>query len=138
MSRFISAAAGAIVAVIGFSSAAFSYEESRFLGIDSNADNMISADEVDAYRTRLFSAYDLNGDGKVEYEEYVQAENLRPSTATANSDVPIPDEYREMDTDGDTVVTLEEIKAAGALRLKALDKDRDGLISKDEFVSPGL
>lgn len=117
---------------------ALSYEESRFLGIDRDADGSISLAETEAYRERLFKEYDLNSDGKVEYEEYVQAEGLRSVTAPAHSEVPVPDEYREMDADGDTVVTLEEIKAAGVSRFNTLDKNSDGKVSKEEFVSPGL
>lgn len=126
------------VLLAGSTSLAVAYEESRFLGIDRNADNMISMEEAADYRARLFKEYDLNSDGKVEYEEYVQAESLRPATAAANSKVPVPDEYRQMDSDGDTVVTLEEAKAAGVERFKALDKNGDQMVSKDEFVKPGL
>jgi len=117
---------------------ALSYEESRFLGIDRNADGSISIVETEAYRERLFKEYDLNSDGKVEYEEYVQAEGLRSVTAPAHSEVPVPDEYREMDANGDTIVTLDEIKAAGVSRFNKLDKNADGKITKEEFVSPGL
>lgn len=121
-----------------FANPVFAYEESRFLGIDRDADGVISQAETEAYRERLFKEYDLNSDGRVEYEEYVQAENLRPVTAPAHSEVPVPDEYREMDSDGDTIVTLDEIKAAGVKRFKMLDKNNDGKVSKEEFVSPGL
>ncbi|MEX0582401.1 MAG: hypothetical protein WD185_01915 [Sneathiella sp.] len=117
---------------------AFSYEESRFLGIDRDASGSISMEEAQAYRARLFKEYDLNSDGKVEYEEYVKAEGLRSVTAPPYSEVPVPDEYRQMDSDGDTVVTMEEILAAGASRFNALDKNSDGQVSKEEFVSPGL
>ncbi len=127
---------GALTVTI--SNPAFSYEESRFLGIDRDADGAISKAETEAYRERLFKEYDLNSDGKVEYEEYVQAENLRSVTAPAYSEVPVPDEYREMDTNGDTIVTLEEIKAAGISRFNTLDKNSDGKVSKEEFVKPGL
>jgi hypothetical protein len=117
---------------------ALSYEESRFLGIDRDADGAISKAETEAYRERLFKEYDLNSDGRVEYEEYVQAESLRPVTAPAHAEVPVPDEYKEMDVNDDTVVTLEEIKAAGVARFVQLDKNADGKVSKEEFVSPGL
>ncbi|MZR29203.1 EF-hand domain-containing protein [Sneathiella litorea] len=127
---------GALTVTI--SNPAFSYEESRFLGIDRDADGAISKAETEAYRERLFKEYDLNSDGKVEYEEYVQAENLRSVTAPSYSEVPVPDEYREMDTNGDTIVTLEEIKAAGISRFNTLDKNMDGKVSKEEFVKPGL
>ena len=114
------------------------YEESRFLGIDRNGDNMITMQEAENYRVRLFEEYDLNNDGKVEYEEYIKAESLRPATAEPNSEVPVPKEYKEMDSDGDTIVTLEEAKAAGVMRFKALDNNNDQKVSKDEFKKPGL
>ncbi|WP_339633789.1 hypothetical protein [uncultured Sneathiella sp.] len=125
---------------LAFSAAspALSYEESRFLGIDRDASGSISMEEAQAYRARLFKEYDLNSDGKVEYEEYVDAEGLRSVTSTPYSEVPVPDEYREMDSDGDTIVTMDEITTAGAARFKLLDKNADGQVSKDEFVSPGL
>lgn len=123
---------------IAASHPAHSYEESRFLGMDRDADGTISMAETEAYRTRLFKEYDLNSDGKVEYEEYVQAENLRSVTAPANSEVPVPDEYKEMDVNQDTIITLDEIKAAGVARFNNLDKNADGKIAKEEFVSPGL
>ncbi|MDF2365797.1 hypothetical protein [Sneathiella sp.] len=123
---------------IAASHPAAAYEESRFLGMDRDADGAISRAETEAYRERLFKEYDLNSDGKVEYEEYVQAESLRSVTAPAHSEVPVPDEYKEMDTNGDTIVTLEEIKAAGLARFDKLDKNADGKVSKEEFVSPGL
>jgi Ca2+-binding EF-hand superfamily protein len=126
------------VLAISAANPALSYEESRFLGIDRDANGSISMEEAQAYRARLFKEYDLNSDGKVEYEEYVEAEGLRSVTATPYSKVPVPDEYREMDSDGDTVVTMEEITTAGAARFKSLDKNADGQVSKDEFVSPGL
>ncbi len=138
MKKILAMSAVSAIVLTGSVGFALAYEESRFLGIDRNADNMISMEEAADYRTRLFKEYDLNSDGKVEYEEYVQAESLRPATAAANSEVPVPDEYRQMDSDGDTVVTLEEAKAAGVLRFKALDKNADKMVSKDEFVKPGL
>ena len=128
---------GGFIAAVSVGSS-FAYEESRFLGIDRDADGVISPAETEAYRERLFKEYDLNGDGKVEYEEYVEAEHLRSVMMPAHSPVPVPDEYREMDSNGDTVVTLDEIKAAGLARFKTLDKNGDGKVSKDEFVSPGL
>lgn len=129
------AGSGLVIAATG---AAHSFAESRFLGIDRNADNVISPDEADAYRERLFKELDQNSDGQVEFEEYVQVKQLRSVTAPPYSTVEVPDEYREMDANGDTILTIDEVKAVGVARFTALDKNGDGVISKDEFVSPGL
>ncbi|WP_334128104.1 EF-hand domain-containing protein [Sneathiella sp.] len=124
--------------MLAASQPAHSFAEGRFLGIDRDADNLISMEELVAYRERLFKEYDQNGDGQVEFEEYVQARQLRSVTAPPYSKVEVPDEYREMDANGDTILTLEEVTAVGVTRFEKLDTNGDGKISKDEFVSPGL
>lgn len=138
MNRLFAAMVLSGCVVLGTASSAFSWEESRFLGIDRDADGVLSASEADAYYLRLFKEYDLNSDGQIAFEEYVKAENLRPVTAPAHSDVTVPDVYRDMDSNGDTIVTTDEIKAFGVKRFNALDTNGDSKISKDEFVSPGL
>lgn len=138
MNRFISAAVLAAILTPVFALPASAWEESRFLGIDRNANDSISLQEAEDYRTRIFMEYDQNGDGRIEFEEYVKAEGLRPVTAAANSKVEVPDEYKEIDADDDMILMPEEMKMMADKRFKALDENGDGKISKDEFVSPGL
>jgi Ca2+-binding EF-hand superfamily protein len=128
---------GAVIALLSTNSSAASLE-SQFLGIDRNGDKQISQEEAIKYRRNLFQEYDLNQDNTVSFEEYVQANRLRPNTAVANSDVPVPDDYRKMDLDGDTNISMDESDQMGMSRFKALDTDGDGFVSKDEFQSPGL
>lgn len=129
--------AGAIIALLS-SNMSEASEESQFLGIDRDGNQLISQEEAINYRRNLFKEYDLNQDNTVNFEEYVQANRLRPNTAVANSDVPIPDEFREMDQDGDTNISMDESDQMGISRFKSLDEDGDGQVSKDEFKSPGL
>jgi Ca2+-binding EF-hand superfamily protein len=129
--------AGAIIALLS-SNMSEASDESQFLGIDRDGNQLISQEEAINYRRNLFKEYDLNQDNTVNFEEYVQANRLRPNTAVANSDVPVPDEFREMDQDGDTNISMDESDQMGMSRFKALDEDGDGQISKDEFQSPGL
>ena len=114
------------------------YNSAQFIGIDRDADNMISKAEAIAYRVRYFSTLDENQNGKVEFEEYVVANKLRSSTANTGAPVPVPDGYKEVDTDGDTVLTIGEFQAVGNKRFPLLDANKDGKISKEEFVKPGL
>lgn len=114
------------------------FNAAQFIGIDRDADNMISKAEAVAYRLRYFSTLDENQNGKVEFEEYVVANKLRSSTANTGAPVPVPDAYKEVDADKDTVLTTAEFQAVGDKRFTMLDTNKDGKISQAEFVKPGL
>ena len=122
---------------VATTSAAFAFTPAQFIGIDQNADNQISREEAMAYRTRLFTGLDANGNGTVEFEEYVKAKNLRSAT-NPNLKVEVPEDYKEADANSDTILTMVEFSAQGKARFQALDKDNDGYVSQKEFVAPGL
>lgn len=117
---------------------ALTFNPSQFLGIDRNADNLISPEEAGEFRARYFKTLDLDGNGTVEYEEYVQANRLRSAVSDPNAPVPVPDEYKEADTNKDTMLSMEELLSVGRKRFAALDKNNDNRISEEEFKSPGL
>ena len=128
----------AIVALATNAATALTFNSAQFLGIDRNANNEISKAEAMSFRKRYFSILDQDGNGTVEFEEYVKSNNLRSSTAVEDSPVPVTDEYKEADRNADTMLTLEEFLDVGAKRFKMLDKDNNGIVSRTEFVSPGL
>lgn len=119
-------------------SMAQSFSASQFIGIDRDADNLISPAETTAFRIRYFDTLDQNGDGTVEFEEYVQANNLRSAVSDPNAAVRIPDEYREADANSDTKLTKQEFTKVGEKRFTELDANSDGMISREEFQAPGL
>ncbi|MEH6402294.1 MAG: hypothetical protein V7750_02900 [Sneathiella sp.] len=119
-------------------SIALTFNSSQFIGIDRDADNMISPSEAEDYRARYFETLDGNGDGTVEFEEYVQANRLRSAVSDPNKPVPQTDEYKEADTNKDTKLSRDEFLNVGRARFLALDKNKDHKISKAEFKSPGL
>lgn len=131
----------ASIAALGLmtvSASALTFNPAQFIGIDRDVDNRISADEANNYRLRYFKALDQNGDGSVEFEEYVQANKLRSPVQEKDAKVDMPDEYKMADANSDTVLTLEEFLEDGRKKFKVLDKDGDGYVSRDEFVAPGL
>ncbi len=119
-------------------STASAFMPSQFIGIDRNADNMVSREEARDYRQRYFDSLDENSDGIVEFDEYVKAKNLRSAVANTDAEVKVTDEYAEADKNSDTKLTPEEFFAVGDKRFDLLDKDKDGFVSQKEFVSPGL
>jgi len=134
---FITSAAVAILFSTATASA-LTFNSAQFIGIDRDADNMISIAEAENYRIRYFSTLDMNNDGQVEFEEYVKTNKLRNATANPSDPVRIPDEYKDADTNGDTILSAEEFAAQGQRRFELLDKDKDGMVSREEFVAPGL
>ncbi len=134
---FICSAAAALVFSAATASA-LTFNSAQFIGIDRDADNMISIAEAENYRIRYFTTLDINNNGQVEFEEYVQTNKLRNSTANPSDPVRVPDEYKDADTNGDTILSAEEFAEQGRRRFELLDKDKDGMVSRDEFVSPGL
>jgi Ca2+-binding EF-hand superfamily protein len=125
-----------LISVSVFAGATFN--SSQFLGIDRNADNQVSAIEAEAYRIRYFTTLDLNGDGRVEFDEYVEAHKLKSNSSNTNASVPPTAEYKEADVNKDRELSLNELLAVGKARFAQLDTDKNGLISQKEFVAPGL
>jgi Ca2+-binding EF-hand superfamily protein len=119
-------------------STAWAFMPSQFIGIDRNADNMVSREEARDYRQRYFDSLDENSDGIVEFEEYVKAKNLRSAVANTGAEVKVTEEYAEADQNSDTKLTPEEFFAVGDKRFNLLDTDKDGFVSQKEFISPGL
>ncbi|OUR77743.1 hypothetical protein A9Q83_09495 [Alphaproteobacteria bacterium 46_93_T64] len=126
------------VLLISSNVSASTFNSSQFLGIDRDASNEIDEKEAVSFRKRYFSGLDLDGNGTVEFEEYVKANKLRSSVSAADAPVPVTDEYKEADKNADTILTLDEFLAIGSKRFQLLDKDKNGSISREEFVSPGL
>ncbi|WP_025898186.1 EF-hand domain-containing protein [Sneathiella glossodoripedis] len=128
----------ATILSVSATSAAWGFMPSQFIGIDRNADNMVSREEAHDYRQRYFYSLDGNSDGLVEFEEYVQAKNLRSAVANPGAKVKVTDEYAEADKNGDTKLTPEEFFTVGEKRFNQLDVNKDGFVSQKEFVAPGL
>jgi Ca2+-binding EF-hand superfamily protein len=141
------------------------------LRLDANNDMVIERDEVPesgrAAFDRLLKLGDANNDGKLDFEEFRAMAGKLRALSPAN-----PDRLKAMDKDGDGKVSKAEFTGPEALfgridadkdgfltqeeaakfvaanpgagagapmileRLRAMDKDGDGKVSKDEFTGP--
>lgn len=92
----------------------------KFLSADTNGDNLVSADEFEAFaeaererkreerKAKRFAKLDANGDGVISADEHASAANERVDRM-----------FERLDTDGDGVITEAEREAAkGKMRGK--------------------
>jgi Ca2+-binding EF-hand superfamily protein len=106
--------------------------EVLFTAADVNDDGKIDASEIAAARAKRFDRFDTNGDGAISQVELKQAgERLQRRAALIEDITGLG--FENLDTNGDDAVSREEFLSA---RLNAIpllaDIDGDGMISKDE------
>ncbi|MCG8490914.1 MAG: EF-hand domain-containing protein [Sneathiellales bacterium] len=114
------------------------FNAASFLGIDRDANNMISKDEASYYRNTYFSTMDGNSDGSVSFKEYAIANQLIDTASGKPAEMEPPKEFKAVDTNKDNQLSLDEFLAHGTVLFQQLDKNKDSQISKEEYVSPGL
>lgn len=115
--------------------------------LDANHDGVISADEIANAPTAL-KTLDKNGDGQLTKDEYMpprpqgDGQQGGPPPADNQSDSsqakpqhPLPPIIAALDTNGDGVISADEIANASASLLK-LDKNGDGQLTRDEIMPP--
>jgi len=124
--------------------------------LDANHDGVIDADEI-ANASAALKTLDLNGDGKLTWDEYMGRPPGPPTNAPAGPPPdgvgpdgstntpppgargpggrhrPLPAIVRALDANHDGVIDADEIANASAA-LKTLDKNGDGKLTPDEFM----
>jgi Ca2+-binding EF-hand superfamily protein len=91
---------------------------------------------VNEARTRInneVSAMDTNRDGFIDTAERTAAHEKRKAERQQRRAERQQEHFMTMDTDGDGKVSVAEITAARSARLEALDVNKDGTLSPDEF-----
>ena len=101
--------------------------------VDANQDGNITKDEISAHRAERFFSADTNGDNLVsaeEFEAFSIAERERKQAERRAK------RFAKLDTNGDGVVTAEEHEAAASKRMDRrfdrIDTDGDGVITEAE------
>lgn len=104
---------------------------------DTDHDGRVSRAEWDAAASQRrgdwFDKLDLDKDGYITQEEMRQARETRHSNMRGRMD----EKFKQADTNGDGQLSLDEVQAKMprlAPRFSDLDKDKNGLLSKEELA----
>ncbi|KAH7867498.1 hypothetical protein Vadar_034279 [Vaccinium darrowii] len=122
---------------------------------DSNRDGKISREEYKAMLralgkenmirelSKIFRAADLNGDGYIDFKEFLEVHKKEGGVKTMD----IQRAFRDFDSDGDGKISAEEVFellkrigekcSLGDCRkmVRAVDANGDGVIDMDEFIT---
>ncbi|MDB6022766.1 MAG: h [Pedosphaera sp.] len=104
------------------------------LALDANHDGIISADEI-ANAVAALKTLDKNGDGQLTKDEYLPPHPPRGQGNGGGHQRPVPPIVAALDTNGDGIISADEIANAVAALTK-LDKNGDGQLTMDEVMGP--
>lgn len=108
--------------------------DAKFKSMDTNGDGKISAEEHAAAAQKMFDSMDANKDGRVTAEEMTAAHEKKMGKKAGKSTMSSAEKIKEMDTDGDGVLTSTEHANGSKVMFEKMDTDKDGFLSKTEFV----
>ena len=97
----------------------------EFSTLDTNGDGMIAKAEIQAYGAARFANIDIDGNGSLSRDELVVTMTKRSNWL-----------LKRLDTNGNG--TVEQAKLGGQRMIKYLDKNKDGMISQEEFEAPNV
>jgi EF hand len=96
--------------------------------VDRNGDGLIGTDEASAHFEEMFAFMDADDDDKLVLAEFGNMYRGAMGQSQRRQS-----RFQAMDKDKDGAVSHEEFLAAGEERFKAADRDKDGKVSAWEF-----
>ena len=105
----------------------FSFEE-----IDANGDQMISVEEVKAWRDAQFAEADADGDGAISQEEFEAAAQRKMEEMMSQRSARM---FGWLDKNDDGALTPDEVDYSERIEkmIDRLDSDDDGMVSMEEL-----
>jgi len=139
LSRFAGFALG-IAGVCAFAlpsvAAAADNADARFETMDADGDGKISPDEHTAAATRMFDTMDANKDGKVTAAEMDASHQKllgKKHAKSAKGEMSAAEKIKIIDTNGDGVLTQDELSMAAMAMFEKMDTDQDSFLTKSEI-----
>ena len=97
--------------------------------IDADSDGRISKDEYVAYRDREFERFDRNGDGSLSPADFLRASTYRRALGDLEG------QLGQADTNGDGLLSRQELHAAPTVIFDRADTSRNGYLSQSEIAA---
>ncbi len=113
----------------------------RFTAIDTDGNGVVSPAEARANAVDVFAAMDADGNGRLTREEYMAVRmgpqrGLNPARMNARQAAKAA-RFAPMDVDADGTVDAAEFVNGAESRMRAADRNGDGVVSPIEFRGRG-
>jgi len=136
--RFISVAfaiAASSAALLAAPSAFAAQNATEFQRMDGNNDGVVSSSEHEAYARKAFNAIDSNHDDNVTADELDAAEGKVSRHASGPTEISSAARIRRRDTNADGIISRSEQSDGARQKFIALDADNNGQLTEQEFAS---
>ena len=110
-----------------------------FMMLNKNGDNVIDRSEIEAHRERMFTEMDTNADGVITVQEMEAARTAarnrraRQQTGGASPEERRAQAWASLDGDGDGLVSRDEFVAQEPAMLTLGDTNGDGQLTRQEL-----
>ncbi len=103
---------------------------SMFDSFDGNGDGSLTQAEIDQARAARLAGFDTDGDGSLSLKEYeaLWSDAMRERMV---------DRFQNLDADGDGTVTKAEFTEPFAGKVQFMDRNGDGVLSRDDMGRRG-
>lgn len=109
--------------------------EELFSALDTDGDSLITSNEIASAIENKLSSFEGSIPTKEEFESLISELGLEMPEAPSSSDAMTADLMSTYDTDGDSLLSSDEVTMLTEEEFAALDTDSDGSISAEELSS---